>query len=267
MLRLATVGIILLTLLNVPLSAQATSRPAPRVRILSYNIRHGQGLDNRIDLPRIARVILKQRPDIVALQEVDRGVARTQRVDQPKVLAKLCGMHAVFKRNIGYQGGDYGNAILSKRAPLSHKNHLLPELYADEQRGALEAVIPLGAGAQAPRLRFFSTHFSWHPEGRERRASAKVLQTMIDRDPKALMVLAGDLNCGLDSPTVALLRKRWTFPSGTEIATFPSLMPLRQIDHIISRPAKRWKVIETKVVDGERASDHRPLLIVLELRP
>jgi endonuclease/exonuclease/phosphatase family metal-dependent hydrolase len=64
--------------------------PQP-LRVLAYDIRHGQGLDGRLDLDRIARLIMRAEPDLVALQEVDRGAARTNAVDQAAVIQKSCG--------------------------------------------------------------------------------------------------------------------------------------------------------------------------------
>jgi endonuclease/exonuclease/phosphatase family metal-dependent hydrolase len=46
------------------------------IRILSYNIKHGQGMDDRVDLKRAAAVINSLQPDLVALQEID-NVVRT----------------------------------------------------------------------------------------------------------------------------------------------------------------------------------------------
>ena len=64
------------------------------MRILTYNIHHGEGLDGRIDLPRIAAVIAAQRPDLVALQEVDRNARRSGGVDQAAELGRLTGLQA-----------------------------------------------------------------------------------------------------------------------------------------------------------------------------
>ncbi|MEX2025646.1 MAG: endonuclease/exonuclease/phosphatase family protein, partial [Pirellulaceae bacterium] len=62
-----------------------------QLRVLTYNIHHGEGIDGKLDLPRIARVIESVDPDLVALQEVDRRVERTGSVDQPAELARLTG--------------------------------------------------------------------------------------------------------------------------------------------------------------------------------
>ena len=58
-------------------------RPMRRaVRVLTYNIHHGEGMDGKIDLERIAAVIKRLEPDVVALQEVDVKTTRSQGVDQ-----------------------------------------------------------------------------------------------------------------------------------------------------------------------------------------
>src|SRR6185436_4143043 len=97
------------------------------IRIMSYNIRHGEGMDGRVDLARIADVIRRASPDVVALQEVDRGVQRTGGVDEPAMLGELAGMQSIFEKNIPYQGGEYGNAVLTRLPILYHQNHLLPK--------------------------------------------------------------------------------------------------------------------------------------------
>src|SRR5690348_3713888 len=66
-------------------------------RVLSYNIHHGEGIDGKIDIKRIAGFIKETKADIVGLQEVDRGVERTARQDFPKELAKLTGMKVYFE--------------------------------------------------------------------------------------------------------------------------------------------------------------------------
>ncbi len=109
--------------LIIAAGAAECTRSARYIRVLSYNIRHGEGMDGQVDLARIAAVIRSARPDLVSLQEVDVGTERTNRIDQVATLARLTGMAPIFVGNITYQGGDYGNAILSAYPQL-------PEPYA-----------------------------------------------------------------------------------------------------------------------------------------
>ena len=86
-------------------TASATEKPL-QLRVLSYNIHHGEGIDRLLDLNRIAKVINSVHPDIVSLQEVDRTTARVKKQDQPAVLAKATSMQVIFAQNIPFQGGD-----------------------------------------------------------------------------------------------------------------------------------------------------------------
>src|SRR5262249_10181898 len=99
------------------------------IRVLTYNIHHGEGTDGKFDLERLAKVIKSVSPDIVALQEVDQGTARASGVDQPAELAKLTGMTVVFGRNIDYQGGGYGTAVLTKLPVKASASEKIPSSY------------------------------------------------------------------------------------------------------------------------------------------
>ncbi len=253
-----------------------------RLRVLAYNIHHGEGTDGKIDLERIAKVIRQAKPDLVALNEVDRGVKRTILVDQPKELARLTGMQVVFERNIVYQGGDYGNAVLSRLPVKRHKNHQLPSFYKGEQRGVLEVEVEVAGtpGGESSNRRgrsvfFFATHLDYRPGDQERQASVKKIEEILadlgDRGDraKAPVLLAGDLNATPDSEVLKLFRQTWTVADGAQgdakLLTYPSKEPTKQIDYVLFRPAERWKVVDVRVIDEAVASDHRPVLAVLEL--
>ncbi|MBR9988488.1 MAG: endonuclease/exonuclease/phosphatase family protein, partial [Gemmatimonadetes bacterium] len=90
--------------------------PAVTLSVVSYNIRHGRGMDDQVDLERIAAVLRRLDPDVVALQEVDEGVDRSGGVDQTERLGDLLGMHHAFGSFMDYQGGRYGMSILSRCA-------------------------------------------------------------------------------------------------------------------------------------------------------
>lgn len=235
-----------------------------RLRILSYNIHHGAGVDGKLDLPRIAGVIRGAEPDLVALQEVDRIVERSGRVDQPAELAKLLDMHVAFGANIRLQGGQYGNAVLSKFPLVRHENRLLPNVDRGEQRGLLDADVGLPGGRG--ELRFLVTHFDHRPDDRERRASVEQVNRLAMLQPDRPTILAGDLNDGPSSAVLRELDTRWRRTNDEPRPTVPVDRPVQQIDFVLVRPVDRWKIVETRVLDEAVASDHRAVLAVVELR-
>jgi endonuclease/exonuclease/phosphatase family metal-dependent hydrolase len=241
------------------------SASAPvRLRVLTYNIHHGEGVDGKLDLERIAGVIRAARPDLVALQEVDRRARRTSGVDQSAELARLTGMHVAFGRNVPLEGGEYGNAVLSRRPIKSQKNHSLPSLGPGEKRGLLAVELELAVGKP---LLFLSTHLDHRPAEHERELSAEAINTIVANQPTKLAILAGDLNAIPTGSTLAIFKKSWMMANAEPLATSPAVSPRRQIDYVLLRPKGTWKVVDVQVLDESIASDHRPLLAILELAP
>ena len=107
------------------LAAACTQRPE-RLKLMSYNIRNGIGIDNIQDIGRIARVILREAPDLVALQELDSATLRVDGRYIPGELGRMTGMHATFGRAIGFAGGSYGVGLLSRTEPLAVRSIPLP---------------------------------------------------------------------------------------------------------------------------------------------
>jgi endonuclease/exonuclease/phosphatase family metal-dependent hydrolase len=242
-----------------------------RLRVLTYNIHHGEGLDGKLDLERIANVIRTAAPDLVSLQEVDNRTKRTNGVDQAATLAQLTGLHVIFGKNIELEGGEYGNAILSKLPPTLDKNLKLPSvaeiepLDEVEQRGALAIKVVTPGGE---RIVFIATHLDHRRGDKERLASAELInQEFTGASDQLPTVLAGDLNATRESTVLKTLMPKWHVAGSEEIATVPAGRPRRQIDYVLIRPKARWRIIEVNVLDEPVASDHRPVLAVLELVP
>ncbi|MCH7814190.1 MAG: endonuclease/exonuclease/phosphatase family protein, partial [Planctomycetes bacterium] len=144
-------------------------------RVLTYNIHHAEGVDGRIDLERIAAVIRRAEADLVALQEVDRGVERSGCVDQPERPAALTGMQIVFAKNIDHEGGAYGNAVLSRFPVEGHRNHRLPRTPPNEQRGLLEIHIQPGGN----EFVFLATHLDHQADDDERVPGVAVIGDLV----------------------------------------------------------------------------------------
>ncbi len=249
-----------------PASAQVESDPDV-VRILAYNVKHGLGMDGQVDLERIASVILSVEPDVVTLQEVDSVTTRTGLEDQATRLGELTGMRALFGGFMDYRGGRYGMALLSRYPIVDWENHRLPD--GAEPRSVLAARIELlrpGYG-RAPRLVVVGVHL--YATAEERLAQAERLVELF-ADEEAPVVLAGDFNSTPESEVIERLESAggWRRPAKTGQAfTFPSDVPEREIDFIMFRPGDRFAVREHRVIPETLASDHRPVLIELELLP
>jgi len=247
----------------VLLAGCASPQPTP-LRVLSYNIHHGEGMDGRVDLERIAQIIRRSEADLVALQEVDRGVKRTDRVDQPARLAELTGMHVVFERNIEHQGGDSGTAVLSRMPVNRHQNHFLPQSRPGEQRGLLEVHVTV----DGEPLVFYATHFDYHPSDEERMASVTMLKEKMEPHAGLPIIVAGDLN---DTPDSRVLAAATAFlvdtcedDSGT-VPTYPADVPDKRIDYILTNGHPSLRYVEFRVLPESVASDHRPILAVFEV--
>lgn len=238
-----------------------------RLRVLSYNIHHGEGTDGRLDLKRIARVIQRSQADVVALQEVDNKTQRTGCVDQTAELARLLGWQGKFGRSIDLGSGQYGNAVLTRFKIKGHRVHALPNPAGGEARSVLEVTLSITAerGKSAAQFVLFNTHFDHTRDERNRLASAEFINQRLTTGKRPTL-LVGDLNATPDSKPLVQLGRNWTNPgAGRKLLTIPSDRPLKQIDYVLLRPAKGWKVIEQRVIDEPAASDHRPILAVLEL--
>jgi endonuclease/exonuclease/phosphatase family metal-dependent hydrolase len=246
-------------------SNQSPAKKPLRLTILSYNIHHGEGGDGRLDLARIADVIRAADPDLVALQEVDRNTARTGKVDQPAELARLTDRHFAFGANIPYQGGEYGNAVLSRWPIARTENHRLPSYDRGEQRGVLEVEVRPLESEQAVVL--LCTHLDARRGDSERIASAKAINELTIKRGEQPMILAGDLNDTTSSATLAELATAWKNASGKVTPTSPAKAPLRQIDFVLTLARHSWKIVEVRVLDEAVASDHRPILATVEFSP
>jgi endonuclease/exonuclease/phosphatase family metal-dependent hydrolase len=217
------------------------------LRFLTYNIRHGEGVDGWVSNRRIARVIERIKPDIVGLNEVwhIRGLW-----DQPSEIAGLLDMAHSFQPNHSRWVHSLGNMIMAREGMLTAtRNMQLPG--GLEGRGALIAEILVGGTT----VTFVSTHLSL---GRKTRsAQIAFLAENLPRDVP--LVLAGDLNC-LSSeltPLAEVLEVVECPPN-----SFPSVRPNRGLDHFAF--SRHWK-LDALVAVPSRASDHLPVYADLTL--
>ena len=104
----------IISLSLLALSLCATARPI-YVKVMSYNIRNGNGIDDICNIQRTANVITSVKPNIVALQEVDSMTARSGHKYVLGELAERTNMHPFFAPAIDYDGGKYDKRFLGCR--------------------------------------------------------------------------------------------------------------------------------------------------------
>ncbi|MEM9141810.1 MAG: endonuclease/exonuclease/phosphatase family protein [Bacteroidota bacterium] len=245
-------------------SAQAQIDSTKVVRVLSFNIYHGETVnaDKRFDLDLLAKIIRDEAPDLVALQEVDFKTKRAQGYDLATELGQRTQMAPLFGKAMAFDGGGYGEGILSTTAFLVTRNHPLKAQEGKEPRAALAVEVLLKSG---DTIRFVGTHLDHTREETDRINQARQLNALFAENDRPT-IMAGDLNATPDSETMKILFQHWA-PSLTDFApTAPSDNPKAKIDYILFRPQKSWRVLETKVICNDRATDHCAVLGVLELR-
>lgn len=236
-------------------TSQAEDAP---FRVLTYNIHHAEGIDGKIDLERIAKLITENKADIVALQEVDKGVRRTSGRDLPAELAKLTGMNVYFDRNIFFQGGEYGNAVLTKFPIKKKKNTHYKMLREGEQRGVIQLVLDV----HGRDLLFMDTHIDYRSDDSERVINADELKQIVAAAGETPVILCGDFNDTPESRTHQKIEKflsdTWKLIGQGSGLSYSSEHPSERIDYIwISKKSIQPLKIE---VLKSIASDHLPVL-------
>jgi len=239
---------------------EVTRKNPLQLKVVAYNIKHGRGMDKRVDLERVAAVLKATDADLIALQEVDKQCTRSGKVDIAKELGTKLGMEHRFGHFMDFQGGQYGLAILSRLPVQKSTRHQLPE--GAEPRCALEVQV---AGPDGLPLSFVSIHNDWTDDAiRVKQVRALVAALA---ETKHAVVLAGDFNATREQKSMGIIQDAgWHIAEKQGAAdTFPSVTPRTEIDFIAIRGMK-WDAIEHRVIDERLASDHRPIEALIRPR-
>ncbi len=227
-------------------------------RLMTYNIRHGLGLDGHLDMRRAAEAIRQAGADLVAVQEVDRHTDRVAGRDELVDLIEGTELGGTFSKSIDFRNGSYGNALLYRLPVVAEHRCSLP---GREPRSALACDLGL---PQNGCLRFVVVHLDL--DDACRLESVAVLLAFLDSLPPMPTVLGGDFNAVPDSPTLrAFLAQGWQMAAGDQrTPTYPADQPEIRIDYLLARNLAPGMALSRARVGGERqASDHRPLTALL----
>lgn len=231
----------------------AFSMPAQNtLRLMTYNIKNANGMDDACNFQRIANVITNASPDIVAIQEVDSMTHRSGNKYVLGEIAERTQMHAYFAPAIDYDGGKYGIGLLSKRTPLKLQKVALPG--REEARALILA--------EFDDYIYCCTHLSLTEE--DRMKSLEMLKNLAATYQKPFF-LAGDMNAAPQSEFIKGLEKDFLLLSNPKQSTFPAPKPVETIDYIVAlkQNNKGFAATSAKVLNEPVASDHRPILVEL----
>jgi endonuclease/exonuclease/phosphatase family metal-dependent hydrolase len=239
--------------------------------VMTYNVHSTIGMDGKVSPLRIAEVIAHYDPDIVALQELDAGLVRSDMVDQAHLIAKSLEMSYHFHSSIQVEEGEYGNAVLSRHPMRLVKGGALPTHPVNpnlERRGAVWAEVDLGGA----KVQVVATHLGLNRRERMEQAEALVGPDWLGHpDCRPPVILCGDFNALPGS----LVYRRFTEVlhdahrqgKGKRLkGTWPVRFPLMRIDYLfITSGLRVRRITAPRTPLTMIASDHLPLVAALEL--
>ncbi len=233
---------------------------------MSYNIRHGEGIDTILDLSRAAKIIKSYAPDICALQEVDNFCLRSDSIGQTDYFAQQTLMTGTFGGFMKFQGGEYGMATLSIKPLISTNVLQLPDGKYEPRTSIVHEVQISGEH----NIIFANVHFDWI-SGKEgdlnRLSQAKALTEYINTLNKAA-IITGDFNCTPNSKTMKYFAEQGFIfvEKGEDNLSFQGENKA-EIDHVIYRNTDeiQFKTKSIKLLEEPIVSDHRPLIVELNV--
>ena len=202
---------------------------------------------------------MAENPRFVGLQEVDQLTTRVGGADTCAAIAETTGLHATFAKAFDFAGGEYGNALFSREAPLDVRRIPLP--------GAEPRVLLL---CEFDDCWAGVTHLAVDSE------EARIKSIGIVRDAVAAcgdkpVFLMGDWNASPDSAALADMRGFMTILSDEQTCTFhgKSAVPenmhdrSRCIDYIAvdSAHAGNYVLRDRHVIEERHVSDHAPQMV------
>lgn len=239
-----------------------------QIRILSYNIYHGElpYKKGQPNLDSVAQFIKGVQPDFVACQEVDSSTGRStlyygQKIDFIKELAAKTGMYGYFGKAMDYDGGGYGEGLLSSN-PLHAKVVLLPNPAGGEPRSLIYAETTLKNGQ---KLTIGGTHLC-HQFDENKAAQVTHINALFGNSLTPAIV-CGDFNFESTEAPYPIMLKQWKDAAvikGDPQNTFSSDKPGKRIDYAFVSKTATWKIVDVEVFPVNY-SDHMPVLFVIEL--
>lgn len=247
-------------------SSNLLAQKADTITVVSYNIHHGNppGKPGVIDLDAIANVLANQKPDFVALQEVDVNINRSGNLNQAEYLAKKLNMHFYFAKAIDHDGGDYGVAVLSKHPILEQHSLKFSRIEGLKAEDRVLAIVTVKLN-NGKKVAFGSTHLDHQKDEALRLLQVSEIVKYAEKE-KGAFIIAGDFNAMPSSATIQLLDKSFERTCQQCGFTIPVVTPKRAIDFIAFKPNRKISIFSHEVIQEHQASDHLPIVAKIILK-
>jgi len=242
-----------------------------RLTLMSYNVHGCAGMDGCISTERIARVIARFNPDIIALQELDVGRLRSGKIDQVEMIARKLEMKFHFHPAFRWKDEQYGNAILSKYPMALIKSGSLPRSADKGRQYEPRGVLWVSVEFEGKKIQVFNTHLSLWPHERDLQVDALLSEQWLQHpDCRGPVVLCGDFNA---LPRSAVYRKichelrdsQAILVGHRPRSTWFGQYPVGRIDYVFINNDFHVRSITVPRTDMEKiASDHLPLITELD---
>lgn len=236
-----------------------------RLRVMTYNAHRCVGMDGRCRPNRVAQVIAECGADVIALQEMDENRERTGKENQTQMIAARLGMYYRFFPVLVAGEERYGLSVLSRFPIIPVYEGTFsrePARSKSEARGAIWITLKTDIGP----VHIINTHLGLRAKERLQQVDQLLgphwLDSIADSEP---VILCGDLNAGPKSDVIRRLHRRLQCvqlmaDDHKPQPTFASMLPLRQIDHILVNHHFSVQCVSVLKSHAARlASDHLPV--------
>jgi endonuclease/exonuclease/phosphatase family metal-dependent hydrolase len=244
------------------------------LRVMTFNLNHGEGTDGKFDIDRIADVINESDADVVALQEVDRWVPRSGKIDMMSKLSDLTGMTYAFSQTGDLDSGVTGNGLLTRFPILEEKSVVLEALRAGTEHAMMELVLDV----RGIEIVFVNTEFSGESDDTTRIANVARIQAEVRQHGFVPAIVCGSLNTDPSSRCIGILAENfldcWNIAGTGPGFTYPSASAQHRLDYIFvsksQAPADSktgrsdLKITSARVVATD-GSDHLPVILDLNI--
>ncbi|WP_111670408.1 endonuclease/exonuclease/phosphatase family protein [Algoriphagus litoralis] len=243
--------------------------PAQEIKILTYNILHGERADkpSTPNFPELANLLIQIQPEVIGLQEVDSMTGRSatlygERFDFIRNLTRETGYKGYFGRAMEYDSGAYGEGLLVKKGAKYHTLNL-PNPAGGEPRAMAWVRAELKT---LEEFYFGSTHLCHEFEANRIAQLDSILSYADSLDRPAIWV--GDLNFTPDSPEYQRIPEHWKEAgamAGDLQNTYGTPETGARIDYIWY-DSRKFELVEYKVLTHIKLSDHYPVWAVLRMK-